>query len=261
MDTDTGVTAPAVQTPEGEDAGSDNAAQVGQSQVATTQAPAAKVDPLQWLETAEIDPTVKSELKAGYLRQSDYTKKTQEIASLRKAAEEYEQWKPALSKIAGDATLQKLVFGQAEAQANAEDQIPDDPKEYANWVKQQAVEQAKAEIMGEIQRDREMAAAEQLDPRLQQDQQFASLIAGIVAQDDDFRACKKTAVEATKNALEAYKAYEEKIRQQVLSEMTTKAKKQTMVIPSKEGSPAGATTKGSPKTMQEAAALAEEMLS
>ena len=85
---------------------------------------------------------------------------------------------------------------------------------------------------------------------------FQKSVAGYVAQDSEFLAGKKTATQATKEAIAQYEAYMAKLRSSFKQDLSNRVKDRKMVIP-QGGSPLS--TKGeSPQTMAEAAALAEE---
>jgi hypothetical protein len=86
-----------------------------------------------------------SDLRNGYLRQSDYTRKTQELARQREEAQwgltlqrAYEQ-NPALA-------IQILSSQMAQAQPTAVEQPPEDPIERRLWEQQQYIEQTLAPI-------------------------------------------------------------------------------------------------------------------
>lgn len=227
----------------------------GQTGGEGNQATPRSVDVMKWLdEDQTLDVGLKEEIRKGYLRQSDYTKKTQNVAAVERAAKEFEKYRPYLEKVAKDPALSKLVFGEPSSPAQGEEEIPDDPTEFARWVKEKAVN----EIRQENARMRDIEAAEKVDPRLASDMEYAQVIAGLVAQDPDFMAGRKSAVEATKSAIDHHKAYEEKLRKSVLEEMKSKAGKQTMVTPSRPGSPGSASSGKVAQTMAEAAAMAEE---
>lgn len=238
-DTDTSVTTEQVS-----DEGVVGQEVAQQPQPETTPAPS-NLDPIDWLEKAEIDPSVKESLKAGFLRQADYTKKTQEIAALRRKAEMYDQLQ------------QQQVKPQPQAPPQSEDeQLPDNPKDYAEYVTSKALEKMRAEW----QQERELEMAARLDPRLDSDEEFQIEIARIVASDADFRSGRIGVVDATQKALAEHKARYDKLRQSVIEELNNKAKKTTQ-IPSGTGSPLSTAGKAKPTSMREAAKMAEEELS
>lgn len=205
----------------------------------TPQSQPTSADPLEVLEKLEgLDANLKEQLKSGFMRQQDYTRKTQEVAEMRK---EYQAWKQQQAQPKNPEVPQ-------------EEQIPEDPKEYAEWVKQSMRE----ELRQEMARERDFQAAEGVDPRLNSDQEFASIIAGYVAQDQTYLQGQKSAVQATHDAIARYKSYEDTIRSRVVGEMNEKAKAKRMVAPEKNGSPFSAGTKKVASTMQEAAQMAED---
>jgi hypothetical protein len=230
-----------------------------QTESQETTAPS-QIDPIDWLEKAEIDPSVKESLKSGFLRQRDYTQKTQEIAEIRKRAESYQQWDPVINYLQQNPQLAKELFNQQHSQ-NEEPELPDDPREFLKLAK----EQAKAEAVDELRRvmteERDVQEAEKLDPRLSDDTEFKYMIAGLVSQDQQFVQGQISAKEATQKAINAHKAYEDRLRQSVIKDFNEKAKKKTMVMPSNNGSTLGTAPSGKARTMREAAALAEEQLS
>lgn len=236
----------------------------------TTENPSTVVpefDPLGELEKLQIDPQVKEELKKGYLRQSDYTKKTQEVASIRKAAEQYERVRPLVERLFSDPNLTNLVLGinpTADPNKPAEEVIPDDPKAYAEYVIKKATETMRSEFeqreqerQAEAARDHDYGEAEKLDPRLN-DEKFGTVIAGLVGQNPEFVAGRISAVEATKKAISDFDSWTSQQINKAKEELVQKARaKRTMIAPST--SPATTQT-GTPKSMREAATLAEEEL-
>jgi len=227
-----------------------------------TQAPLQNLDPIAELEKlTALDPKVKELLKAGYLRQSDYTRKTQEIAQFKK---EYDSFVARRKELENTQTVKE--------EPKPEDfEIPDDPKEFFKLSVKKAKEEALAEFRTLMQQDKEAQAveahfntdidqAQKLDPRLTGDDAFARQIAGLIQVEyaDDIRAGKISVTEATQKVLESHKAYEESLRQKVLTDVNDKAKNRTMVMPKGNGSPLGTAPKTGAKTMREAAALAEE---
>jgi hypothetical protein len=231
-------------------------------------------DPIAFVDSLELEsltPEHKQALKDGYLRQSDYTKKTQALAEDRKTIDEYRTLKPFIDKIFQDENLYSQVFGNGQTDAKATDlvnEIPDDPQEYANWVEQRAVEKAvkiieeqnrQAEFERTLEADRN--AASQLDPRLNTDPEFAEEIGGILAMDQEFLSGQITAVEATQKALGVYRTREARYRAKVTQDLQNKAKAKTMVMPQQRSS--GVTSSGNtqrPSSMAEAARMAEEQL-
>lgn len=224
-------------------------------------------DPLGALEQLEIDPKVKEELKKGYLRQSDYTKKTQEIAAIRKAADQYERVRPVVEKLFSDPNLTNLVLGikpAADPNTPAEEVLPDDPQAYAEYVINKAAEKMRSEFEQREQerveveaRDRDYTAAEQLDPRLN-DENYGKVVAGLVVQNPEFMSGNVSAVEATKQAIADLDRYTAGLQNKAKDDLARRAKeKRGFVAPS--SSPATTQT-GNPTSMREAAKLAEQDL-
>lgn len=237
----------------------------------STQTPPApsQLDPLAELEKLEqLDPKVKEALKAGYLRQADYTKKTQALAGDRSAVEAYQKWSPIISYLEKNPDVAKTLFAtnKPPTETQEEPQIPDDPKEFAKYIEERSIKrmtelfaQEREQQARERQTDAQIAESEKLDTRLTTDETFAKQIAGLIEVNygEAIRGGQMNIVEATQKALEAHKAYEESQRQKFLAELNGKAKK-TMSIPSGKGSPLGTAPKKGKVSMAEAAALAEE---
>lgn len=228
------------------------------AQADSVEAPSkAERDIFKELESFKLPEDVVKELreyKDGYLRQSDYTKKTQELSAKRKDLEVYENViKPRLIQ---DPKLQAAIFGTGQPEAEATDQpeYPEDPKEYAEWV----IQEAQNRMRSEQAYENDLQQASQMDTRLN-DEKFAKVIAGIVAQDGDYTGGRKTAVAATQEAIAYWDNYKESILSEARNSFVQKAKDKRMVFPS-GGSPV-ATQTARPKTIQEAAAMAEEELS
>lgn len=230
-------------------------------------------DPIVFLDSLEVEnltPEQKQSLKDGYLRQADYTKKTQAIAEQKKLIDEYSTLKPYIEKIFQDEDLYARVFGQPKQGAPVEEsEYPEDPVEFAKVVQDRAVERAKAELREEMRAEQvevamenDRQAASQLDPRLNSDPEFAEEIGGILALDQEFLAGQKTAVQATQEALEKYKQRENKYRTKFTSDLQARAKTKRMVFPNNRGSNLGSVDNNqAPTSMAEAAAIAERDLS
>jgi hypothetical protein len=229
-------------------------------------------DPIAFIDSLEVEnltPEQKKQLKDGYLRQADYTKKTQAVASEKKALEEYSTLKPYIEKIFQNEELYKQVFGQPETTTETTEEIPDDPVEYAKYVEQKAVERAKAELREEMKQEQlevtmenDRIAASQLDPRLNTDIEFAEEIAGIIALDQEFIAGQKTAVEATQQALEKYKIRENRYKSRFTTDLQQRAKSKSMVFPNTRTSSIGSSNAvKAPSSMAEAAEMAEREIS
>lgn len=231
-----------------------------QATVQSTKTPQTPIDPLTVLETLKLDPTVKEQLKKGYLREADYTKKTQALAEERKLIDEYNNIKPYIDKVYQDPQLYEAVFGKPPPNGEAGDQntqedYPEDPREYAEWVKQRTIEawEAKQAESADIK------AAEAVDPRLNTDPEFAKVIGGYVALDADFIEGKKSAEQATRDAIAAHNTYIAKVKADHRTEMNKKVAEKRMVVP-QSGTPVSTTGGGKPATMAEAARMAEEEL-
>lgn len=252
------------ETPEVEEGGFTDQDQEVQSETPTTTAPLQDIDPLAELEKLEqLDPKVKEALKAGFLRQADYTKKTQDISEARKAAESYKQWQPVIEFLSQNPKIADSIFGAEKKQTTQEDELPDDPKEFARVIREQAKAETIAELRKEMAMEKEINDASSLDPRLQTDEFFSQQIAGYINLNlkEDILNGRISVKDATQKALDAHKAYEEGLRQKVLADINEKAKKKTMVMPAKNGSPLGTTSRGGRMSIAEAAALADEQLS
>lgn len=245
--------APAVAEP------SDSGAE-GDKQTSPPTQSVPSLDPIAELEKLQLDATLKEELKKGYLRQSDYTKKTQEIASIRKQAEEYNKVLPIVNRVFNDPVLTRAVMGIDPLAQQQQEEIPDDPKAYAEWVINQSVEKMRTEMEAreqerqvEMARDYDINEAEKVDPRLQ-DESFAKLVAGMVAMDEGFISGNTSAVEATKAAIQMVDTYITQAKSQAKNDLFRRAsEKRTLQAP--RTSPANTST-GDAKTMREAAELA-----
>lgn len=223
-----------------------------------------QIDPLQALESIQgLDPKVKEALKAGFMRHADYTQKTQGIAEIQKAAEAFKSWSPIISFLEKNPKIADSMFGITNRKPTEEEpEIPDDPKEYAKYVKEQTKRELREEMAREQAINSDIDSASALDPRLNTDEVFAQSIAGIIETNygNAVRSGEMTVTEATKQALEKYHAWEAGERQRVVQEATAKAKKKTMVIPSGNGSPLATAPKKGAMSMREAAQAAEEEL-
>lgn len=224
-----------------------------------------QIDPLQALESIQgLDPKVKEALKAGFMRHADYTQKTQGIAEIQKAAEAFKSWSPIISFLENNPKIADFMFGITNRKPTEEEpEIPDDPKEFAKYVREQTKRELREEMAREQAINSDIDSASALDPRLNTDEVFAQSIAGIIETNygNAVRNGEMTVTEATKQALEKYHAWEAGERQRVVQEATAKAKKKTMVIPSGNGSPLATAPKTGRMTMREASVAAEEELS
>ncbi len=117
----------------------------------------------------------------------------------------------------------------------------------------------KEEMANDAKANADYKAAEELDPRLNSDPDFAQAIAGYVALDQDYVSGNKTAVQATQEALIKYNAFSEKQRKAFREEMNKKVSGRVGVVP-QGGSPVGTSNGSIPTTMREAAKMAEEEL-
>ena len=218
-----------------------------------------QLDPIEVVSSLDLDPKVKEALIAGYLRNSDYTQKTQAIAGDRKLIDEYKAVKPFIDKVLNDPELYHRVFEENGQPGGQEAGLPDDPREFAEMVKQETIRAMKEEMANDAKANADYQAAEQLDPRLNSDPDFAQAIAGYVALDQEYVSGRKSAVQATQEALIKYNAFSEKQRKAFREEMNKKVSDRRMVVP-QGGSPVGTNNGSIPTTMQEAAKLAEEEL-
>lgn len=160
-------------------------------------------DPNEYVEKLELPEDQKRILKESLMRQGDYTKKTQELAKERKLVE---QWSPVLNKLVADKKLFDLVmgYGGESQQDPVEEEIPQDPREYADYVKRETI----AEMRQSMAMERDLEQATTLDPRLQsqepQDVNFQRIVAGLVAQDSELLSGRKTYTQAVQDALQWY---------------------------------------------------------
>jgi hypothetical protein len=195
--------------------------------------------------TSSVDPSkLPQELQGVYKQmQADYTRKTQEVAGLRRSAEAYQRFQPYLQKIFADQNLTNLVFKGQQPQPDKpaeEEVLPDDPKEYAEYIKKQARE----EIMQEIeQRERQRqfveadaqdrSQAETVDPRLNADPAFAEKIAALVNANPAYQQRRVTAVEATKQAVKDFDSYVKSLAMKMNQDLVNRAKNSSSGVASK----------------------------
>lgn len=231
-------------------------------------------DPLAYVDSLDLPDDQKKIMKEGYLRQSDYTKKTQDIAGIKADYDEYQKkGKPILDRIFADPQLLKLVLGIKDDNGEeipTDDIPPEDPVEYAKWVEarifkkieDQQLEHSKRQDQDNQKKQywetkrNDALEAEKVDPRLTSDQEFQAIVAGIVLQDANYTSGKISAVEATKLAIQfvdrRIKAVETKTKQ----DLVDKANKKVTLI-GNDNSPAEVVgTK--PKNMREAYKNVEE---
>lgn len=217
--------------------------------------------------TQAFDPkTLAPELQPAYKQmQADYTRKTQEIAEIRRNAEEYTRNANLIKYLANNPDIAERVlagdFVQQETVEESDPEIPTDPMAYAEWVKAMAKEEILGEIRAEQEQvnhqrqiDSQIAEAEKIDPRLSDPSQedFQQIIAGMVLADEAVSSGTKTYAQATKEAVARYDA---RLKQHVESEMArlsseAKAKRNPAVVPSTGNVVAESSTPG---TMREAA--------
>jgi hypothetical protein len=218
-------------------------------------------DPLTYIDSLKdknLTAEQKKALKDGYLRQADYTKKTQEIAEARKMADEYRKYQPILQKVLSDQKLLETVLG-IEGQNDAEKSpYPEDPLEYAKWVKSQVIE----EMQQLNAQNADFQNAMNLDKRLQgttdEDVKFQKLVLGIVAQDEDYKQGRKTATQATQDALAWYADWQKGYTTKVQQDLTNRAKNRSFVT-QRTSSP-NAVEANAPKNIREAFRQAQEEL-
>lgn len=214
------------------------------------------VDPLKVLDSLELDPATKESLRAGYLRQQDYTRKTQEVAKDRGLIEEYRRAQPILEFLNKNPELFNEVVGKMQnPQPQGQEEVPQDPREYAEWVKANTIK----EVMAIQAQEADFQSAAKVDPRLDSDPEFGETIARIVASDPEFRNHQLSAAEATKKAIASFDKYISKAINSAKLTMSQKAKlkKSGSVVPSSPGRVGGGPQ---PMTIAEAAKMAEEEL-
>jgi len=216
-----------------------------------------EVDYLKVLDGLELDPATKESLKAGYLRQQDYTRKTQDLAKDRGLIDEFKQAKPIIEFLNKNPELFNEVIGkmQGNAQPQGQEIIPEDPKEYADWVKAQTIKEWQS-----IQaQEADFQSAAKVDPRLDSDAEFGEMIARTVASDPEFRNHQLSAEQATKKAVANFDKYMAKAINSAKLSLSEKAKlkRSGSTISSQPGRVGGGVQ---PKTIEEAARMAEEEL-
>ena len=146
-------------------------------------------------QAAEEDPTVTvkidgkeveiklSELKNGYQRQADYTRKTMEVAEQRKAAEQ-QQAQALQERQAYAANLQRMQVQlegalQQQQQTNWEELLSSDPVEY---LKQQRIAQERQAQLQQVYAEQQKVAA------LQQAESQNAYVRHLQAQQEDLLA-------------------------------------------------------------------------
>lgn len=212
-------------------------------------------DPLKVLESLELDPAVKETLKAGYLRQQDYTKKTQELAKDRGTLDEYRKVQPVIEFLGKNPELFNEIVGKMTPQPQGQEEVPTDPKEYAAWVKAETIKEFQAIQATEA----DYQSAAKVDPRLDSDPEFGETIARIVASDPEFKSGNMSATEATRKAVANFDKYISKAIGTAKQNLSLKArqKRSGSTVASQPGKVGGGTQ---PMTIEEAARQAEEEL-
>lgn len=179
------------------------------------------------------------ELKPAYKKmQADYTRKTQAIAERGKELERLQRFSPLIDRVLSNPQLLAQVTGQPQGQVQpgqpeTEEEIPDDPKEYAEWVKNNTVQEIQQQLaqreraqVERAKRIQDFKQAEQVDPRLNEDPKFQSVILGLVRTNQDFQNGRISATEATKQAVADYDAQIEQIKKSAQEEYKEKLNKQ-----------------------------------
>lgn len=215
-------------------------------------------DHLKVLDGLQLDPKIKEALKNGYLRQADYTKKTQDLAKIRSVVTEYQKARPMMEFLGKNPDLFNQVYQkmQGQDQPNGQDpQIPDDPRAYADWVKAETIK----EIQSMQAQDADFQAAAKSDPRLDSDPEFGEMVARMVVNDPDFKSKSISAAEATKRAVERFDKY---MSTQITKAKTTLSEKAKMkrVGSTLRSSPGTVASGKKPMSIMEAAQQAEEEL-
>ena len=256
-DTDTTDTTDTVSAPLEDVTSSPEVADTGTQETTSEQGKPSDVDPLKVLDSLELDPATKESLKAGYLRQQDYTRKTQEVAKDRGLIDQYRQAQPILEFLNKNPELFNEVVGkmQTPQPTPGQEEVPQDPREYAEWVKANTIK----EVMAIQARDADFQSAAKVDPRLDSDPEFGETIARIVASDPEFRNNQLSASEATKKAIASFDKYISKAINSAKLTMSqkAKAKKSGNIVSSSPGRVGGGTQ---PMTIAEAAKMAEDEL-
>lgn len=163
--------------------------------------PATELDIQEFVDKLEVDDAQKKILKDSFMRQQDYTRKTQELAEQRRL---YNQYEPILTKLIQQPELLNLVngYGQQPQPEPEEQEFPTDPREFAEYVKQQTIQ----EMMNRQAVTQDLERASNLDPRLNSDNpadvNFQRVVLGLVAQDTDAVAGRKSMEQAVREAVE-----------------------------------------------------------
>lgn len=182
-----------------------------------------------------FDPNnLSNELKPVYKQmQGDYTRKTQEVAKLKGDYDKVMRYVPLLNKVLSNPELVKQVLGinpQTDPK-DAVEEIPTDPKAYAEWIKENTLKawRTEQETREKIRAEQEVVTrdykdAESVDSRLNSDISFQNIIVGLVAINPDFKSGKINAVQATKDAIAFYDS-----RQKVLLDAELKKRRESIL--------------------------------
>ncbi|MEM3335463.1 MAG: hypothetical protein QXY47_05475 [Thermoplasmata archaeon] len=201
-----------------------------------------------------FDPNkLPEELKPIYKSmQADYTRKTQELARMRR---EYEQYRPIFQKLAENPELFNQVFGIQ--QTKQEEEIPDDPKEFARYLEERATQRAIEQMKRELIIENDIQQASSLDERLN-DEAFAKMVFGLVAEDPEVKTGTKSFTQATREAIQRIDQYLENIKSQAKNEIMKKATEKSFVTNKRSTGTASSSQKIS--SIRDAAKAAEEEL-
>lgn len=215
-----------------------------------------------FVENLDLPEEQKRVVTESLMRQKDYTQKTQEIAKQRKLVE---QWSPLIERMIQNPELSfNQVMGVNPNQGGQpqEEEIPQDPKAFAEWVRRQAVEEATREIHKGLSEREDLDRASRLDPRLEgsteSDQMFQEVIAGKVAQDSELLSGRKTYTEAVQDALSWYERYYKTVEKSVHDGLNKRVQDKRAVTP-KKSSPMSTTGDVGP-TMLDAFKAAKDEL-
>lgn len=211
-----------------------------------------------------FDPkTLPKELQAAYKQmQSDYTKKTQEIAGSRKQLEDYQRNEALIQYLSSNPEVTQQFIDQMNTPKQPQEiEIPDDPVEFYKRVKEESKKESFDEFMKYMQQKEQQdnhtkwvndqaEQAAKLDPRLD-DEGFASIISDIVTNDGGIRKGEKDIVQATKDAIARYDTHfnaKLEAEKQKLSDMARQ--KRNPSVPSSKGQVS--TPNQTPKSIREA---------
>lgn len=208
-------------------------------------------DPDSYVDSLELSDDKKKILKESLMRHGDYTKKTQALAQERSLVQ---KWSPVLNKLVSDQKLFDLVMGYGgDSQPNpeAKDEIPQDPREYAEYVKNQTIREMQQTMA--VERDLEQAS--KLDPRLQSqepsDVNFQRIIAGIVSQDTGVLSGRKSYTQGVTDALAWYdNEFYTGVAKGIQTSMNQKVQEKRLVSP-KGSSPISTKTVSKPTTIMD----------